>query len=342
MYPAISFTDPNFKTKLVNDFKANGLAVISDVFTDVQCDTHMDGILSDFIKLGTGIDLNNLAATWTTFNLAPMTRTGLFQALVGNLKDVWAIRANDNIRTIFETLYSDVRGKEIKDFIVSGDGINLKPGTIGPYTTNKSRDWAHLDQTIKNDTYRCIQGQAVLTNTTASFVASPKSHLVFDEIMDKLNCTSTDNWLKFSDAQVKIVKDMIIKNGQYQIPILAKKGSFIVWSSTTVHSARLQTGSELPTPEDKYRGWRGVVYVCYRPKEEFTQNELKKRVEAYEKNRTTNHWGVKIFSKKPGSHFLYQEKRHDEIEKMLKDPEVFYSKIGKTILDDKQKKLLGL
>lgn len=342
MYQSISFNDPDFKTKLVNEVKSNGIAVINDVFTDIECDTHMENIINDFISLGTGIDLNDIENTWTTFNLPAQTRPGLYQMLMSNLKDVWAIRNKDNVRTIFEILYSDFKNKQVKDFIVSGDGINIKPGTIGPFIKKNAKDWAHLDQTIKKDLYKCIQGQAVLTNTTASFVASPKSHLVFDNIMEKLNCNTNSNWLKFTDDQVKTIKQMIIdKGGQYQIPILAKKGSFIVWTSSTVHSAKLQDASELPTPEDKYKGWRGVVYVCYRPKEEFTKKEIDKRQKVFDENRTTNHWSQSVFGKKPGSHFAYNDKRHDIIESMIKDPTLVYAKLGKPVLTDEQKSLLG-
>jgi len=343
MYQYLSFNDPEFKTKLINEVKTNGLAVINDVFTDVECDNHMTGILNDFVSLGTNIDLNNVDITWTTNNLPAQTRPGLFQMLMSNLKDVWNIRANDNVKTIFETLYSHFRKDQIKDFIVSGDGINIKPGTVGPFKKEHTKDWAHLDQTIKGDIYKCIQGQAVLTNTTASFVASPKSHLVFEDILNKLNVNSTANWLKFNDDQIKIVKELILaKGGQYQIPILSKKGSFIVWTSTTVHSAKLQSASESSTNEDKYKGWRGVIYVCYRPKSEFTKRELTKRQKVFDENRTTNHWSQTTFSKKPGSFHLYHDKRHNEIESMIKDPKLVYTKLGKPVLSDKQKCLLGL
>lgn len=343
MYQSISFNDVNFKQKLVNEYKENGLVVINDVFTDNECDNLMDGIITSFEQLGTGIDKNKLE-TWTTYNTPPQTRPGLFQSLVSNLKEVWTIRSHNNVRTIFEMLYSDVRGKPIKDFMVSGDGINIRPN-INPIHKSTSNDWPHVDQTIRNDVYRCIQGQAVLTNTTASFVASPKSHLIFDKLLDKLKIDENDksNWLKFDKIQTKIANLMIKElKGQWQIPILSKKGSFIVWSSTLIHSAKLQDKIELPSLTDKYLGWRGVVYVCYRPTSEFTSKEIKKRIDVYENNRTTNHWGTKMFPKTPGGRYLYIDKRHSVIEEMIKDPLKVYQKIGKPILNNEEKKLLNL
>lgn len=340
MYPSISFNDVDFVNKLILKFKANGLVVINDIFSDSECDIMVDNIVNNFIKLCSGIDKNKISETWIPENLPSQTKSGLFQTLVSNLQTIWEIRSNQKIKTIFEILYSNFKQREIKDFIVSGDAINLKPGIIGPYTTKKSRDWAHLDQTIKNDIYKCVQGQVVLTNTTASFVSTPTSHLIFDKIMDELQVDCDDNWLKFNDKQLKTIKKLIDKN-LWQIPILSKKGSFIVWSSTLIHSARFQIGYESEKPNDKYFGWRCIVYVCYRPKEEFTEEELKKRIDAFESNKVTNHWSQKIMSKKPGRE-TYDNKKNNEIKKLLDNPLLVYDILGKPILTIEQQKLIGL
>lgn len=343
MYPSVSFTDPKFAKKIIRKFKSDGVVVITDVFTKSTCDKYMNRIINNFVKLDTGIDKDDISNTWIPYNLPPQTRPGLFQALVSNFPAVWSIRSHPNVRSIFEILYSDLRGEQITDFIVSSDGINIKPGCIGPYTKPSSVDWPHLDQTIPNDIYKCIQGQAVLTNTSASFVASPGSHLVFDRILKKLKIDSKSNWLKFTPDNIDVVKKMVLKaGGQWQIPILAPAGSFIIWSSTTIHSARLQSKCIMPTTKDIYRGWRGVVYVSYRPKSEFTNAQLLKRISAYELNRSTNHWATHLFSKKPGGRYLYVNPRHPNIEAMLDDPELVYEKIGMINLNDVQNSLIGL
>lgn len=341
MYKSISFNDPEFATKLTTEFISDGVVVITDVIDAPDCDTYMDNIIDDFVKLNTGIKKDDIINTWKDENLPSQTRAGLFQALMSNLQSVWAIRSNNNISNIFEILYTKLRNKPITDFIVSGDGINIKPGVVGPFVTPNTKDWAHVDQTTPNDIYKCIQGQAVLTNTSASFVATPKSHLSFDQILKELKISTTDksNWIKFTEDQLKIVKN-IIPNNNWQLPILAPKGSFIVWSSTTIHSARLQSAYTEPTINDKYYGWRGVVYVCYRPKSEMDDKHVKKRKEIYDNNRVMNHWSTKMFSKKPG--MTYNMKKNNDMEKLLNDPLLVYEKLNKPILDDKQKKLIGL
>ena len=342
MYKSISINDPEFQAKLIENFKSDGLAVINDVLDDDECFDSMNNIVNDFVKLDTGIDLNNIKQTWIDKNLPPQTKPGLFQALMSNSDAVWKLRGNDKIRKIFEILYSNVRGKEITEFIVSGDGINVRPGDIGPFY--KGEDWAHLDQTIRGNIYKCIQGQIILTNTTASFVASPKSHLVFEKILDTLKSNSKDNWLKFKNNDIATVKQLIKDvQGSYQIPIIAKRGSFIVWSSSLVHAAKLQSKCENPgVGINKYDGWRGVVYICYRPTEEFNSIEINKRRNAFEENRVLNHWSIKLFNKKPGSRFSYTTKKHDNFELMINNPKLVYDKIGKPVLSDEQKCLLSL
>ena len=157
MYKSISINDPQFAEKLINEFRSDGLVVINDVFSPLECDTYMDEIIDDFVKLNSGIDKNNIKETWIDANLPTQTRPGLFQALMSNLKSVWTIRSHNNVRLIFEILYTNLRNRQVNDFIVSGDGINIRPGNVGPYTTNRTKDWAHLDQTIRNDIFRCIQ-----------------------------------------------------------------------------------------------------------------------------------------------------------------------------------------
>lgn len=343
MYPSISLNDPNFKDKLLAEYKTNGLVVITDVISDTECDNFMDRIVDSFERLGTGIDKNDINKTWTVYNTPPQTRPGLIQSLMANLQEVWDIRANLNISKIFELLYTGLRNKHITEFIVSGDGINIKPNDQ-PILNKKSNDWPHVDQTIKNDIYKCIQGQMVLTNTTASFVASPKSHLIFDQLLDKLGIDKEDksNWLKFDKDQVKIAQQLVQQiNGQWQIPILSKKGSFIVWSSTLIHSAKIQDKIEPPSLTNKYLGWRGVIYVCYRPKTDFTDKEIAKRINAFKENRTTNHWSTKIFPKTPGGRYLYINKRHQIIEDMMKNPSKVYQILGLPVLNNIQRKLLG-
>jgi len=295
----ISFKDPDFKRKLCSTFLEYGVAIIQDVFEKKECDTTMDEIITCFEKLGSGIDRKDLS-TWNDKTLPPNLRPGLFHSLVAHFPPVWKLRGDERVRTIFTTLYSHIRKKEIQDFMVSYDGINVRPGTIGPYHDEKSGDWAHVDQTIRDRPLYCIQGQAVLTNTTACLRATPKSYKLFEHVMKlhKIKPGNMKNWCLIQNQNIDSIKSTLQKredSESYQIPILSPAGSFIVWSSTTIHSARLPVESQEPTSEDQWRGWRGVVYISYRPREDFSKEEQKKHAMWLDENRMTNHWGTKAF-----------------------------------------------
>ncbi len=163
---------------------------------------------------------------------------------------------------------------------------------------------------------------------------------MFDDVMKVENVAESDtsNWRMISHVAAckKLVEE---SGGQWQVPIVASRGSFIVWSSTTVHSARASVRVEEPTLADPRLGWRAVVYVCYRPREEFTASELAKRASVVKDNRTTNHWGTKIFAKRPGATFRL--KFHPKIEEYLQAPSKVY-RFSALNLTHEQKRLAGI
>lgn len=326
----ISYLDADFASKLCTTFVEDGLAVITDIMDKPSCDKHVSDIMQSFTDLNTGIDIKDIKNTWTDFNLPPQTRPGLFQTTMSNIKPVWIIRTDPKIKNIFKILYSKLRNKNYSDnnsdWIVSGDGINVRPNGIEKYHI-KQKPWPHVDQTDPTNPLKCIQGQMVLTNTTASFKASPKSYKIFNKLLDfyKISPQDSSNWLRIAEQDTNTISNLVNEiDGYWQIPIIAPAGSFIVWSSTTIHSARLAVKKENPDATDVWKGWRCVVYVCLRPSEDFTEADKKNRQRAYSENLTTNHWGNHIFNKKPGGRYLYFEKRHDTIEKLIKDPSILY------------------
>ena len=100
--------------------------------------------------------------TWKPKNLPPGPRSGLFQALVSTFPPVLEIREDPRILEIFEMVYSNLRGRAIKGrekYFSSMDGINVRP-YMAPFH-KEDNDWAHLDQTIPNQPFLCVQGQVV-------------------------------------------------------------------------------------------------------------------------------------------------------------------------------------
>ena len=323
----------DFEKLLCERYRKYGVVVITGVHSEEYCNQKMDEIVQVFENLGTGIDRNKLEETWTTYNLPPQTRPGMYQALLANIQPVIDVRCHSKAKHIFQTLYNDLRENPVTDLVPTPDGINIKPNGVGPYNKLKSRDWPHLDQTIRNP-FLCVQGQTVLTETSAAFRCTPKSHLLHSQIMDILeeihkNLNPKSNWVKFDNNEINLIRDLCkAEDIDWQIPIYSPKGSFIIWNSTTIHSAKLADGPEEKDPNDFWKGWRGVVYTCWRPKSEIPLRAQKLRKKYLEENRCTNHWGNKVFSKTPGGRYLYIEQRHPEIEKFLKIPSTVYNSIG--------------
>ena len=347
---SISLLDSNFLERLFYLYERDGVVVITDVMTAGECRQTCDDMVAYVEALGSGVDAKRIQDTWTEYNLPPQTRPGLFQALLSNMPAAWAVRSHPNVRRIFEGLYSHLRRAPTRDFIVSNDAITLIPGCVAG-ACGSHKDWPHLDQTTRDDIFRCIQGQAVLTETLASFVASPGSHRLHSAIIDACGVASDDasDWCKFSDSQARRVRALVMKaraegspHIDWQVPVIAPRGSFIVWASATVHSSRLSPVFEPATTDDPYRGWRAVVYVCYLPRTEFSEEELATRRAVVVRNQTTNHWATKVFPKRPGGRGGVQ--RHPRIEAMLEDPMLVYaatSVVAPLELDAAQSALSG-
>lgn len=307
--------------------------IITDIIPKQECDHIMDEILSVFTSLGSDLDLND-PNTWNNYNLPVQTRPGLFQSLVPNLPIIWKTRTKSHLVDIFRNCYKNLRDDLPNDFklISSNDGINIKHSEAKPFHDNSKdleKDWAHIDQTDSDKIFQCFQGQLVLTNTTASFRCTPESHKYYHFIRDKYaKKGDKSNWLKFTEEERKWLKDFFTKkNIDYQIPIVAPAGSLIIWSSTTIHSAKLQDKAVKTTNEDKWLGWRGIIYVSYRPRCDFKRNEIAKKKKVIEENRVLNHWGNKTFPLMPGGGYQRFVERHEAIEELTKNPKLLYQKL---------------
>lgn len=307
----------------IRRFKDTGLLIVEDVFSPEECNNYCSEIISCFCKISPNlkVDLNTGQpdlSTWIPENLPPGPRSGLFQSLVSAFPPVRQIRRDQKILKIFELVYSDLRDKEIEgydSFYSSMDGINVRP-FMKPFQ-KKQEDWAHLDQTIYDNPFLCVQGQVVLSNTSACFRASPKSLHVHNQVLDMNGIAQNDssNWLKFPKSDYRMLQECVESvGGKWQIPIRAKKGSVILWTSSTVHSAMIQQQQSKfgPTAGDPWVDWRFVVYTCYRPKTDVALNQRKRHEnrlkKCQEENRVTNHWGEQIFPKKVFRDYHVREK----------------------------------
>jgi len=334
-YDSIDYDSIDYD-KLTEQFKENGYIVIDNLYSKDYCNVLVKQTIDAFEKINPDLDHTN-KLTWNKRNLPPQTRTGMFQSLVCHLKPVKKVRNDERYKTLFREIYSRIKTNySIEEDIVSSiDGINIKPNNLGPYhksnninTSNiDQKDWAHIDQTKRDDIYKCIQGQVILSDTTAAFRCSPKSHKVFTKILDIAGKNEKDssNWCKIQTENYEKCKELVESvGGQWQIPIYAPAGSCILWFSSVVHSAKHSDGETQPKENDPWYGWRAVYYITYRPKNEFRDYQIKKRFLNVINNRVMNHWTTKTFPIVSSVGFYPIENYNPHIQKYIKYPKKIF------------------
>lgn len=325
-----TFNFNNIDFNKATDFiKENGYLVVENLFSKEYCDNLVYRTLNAFKTINPNLDDTD-PIKWVQPQLPPQTRAGMYQSIISNISPVKEVRENENYKRIFSEIYSRVKENySLNDELVSSiDGINFKPNVKGPYSKiTGSKDWAHLDQTKRNDIYKCLQGQVVLTNTSACFVCSQKSHKVHKEILDICNIKEKDssNWCKIKTEDYSKCKEKVESiGGSWQVPILAKAGSCILWFSTTIHSARHSLKKEALREIDPYFGYRCVYYITYRPKNEYTTKQLEKIQTNLANNRTMNHWGTRTFPIHPNAGYFPKDNYNTCIKELIENPKKVY------------------
>lgn len=336
----INFADDDWVAQLLETFDRDGVAVLCNVFAADECADLMDRIITNMERLTPGLDRAD-PQSWHSSQCLPRIHGGLYQCVLSNLQAVWDARGDPRILQIFSAIYGHLRKTQVDDFIVSGDGINIKPPFQGPYHTAKTKDWAHLDQT-NGSMYDCVQGQLVLCDTTAGFRVTRGSHGVWQEVVAATGGPGK-SWRKFTEPQCIAAKQICdAAQLEWQTPVIAPAGSVILWTSSTIHSALTQSTSDANSAE-VWSGWRGVIYICMRPRSEFTAAQLKKRWLAFMQNRVTNHTSLTLFPKNPMGRygpapaaFTQEDGRN-----LVTSPELIYEILGQPALSPSQQRMAG-
>jgi hypothetical protein len=311
--------------QITADLKKDGVVVINNILPFAKCNDLISQTIAGFSKINPALDVNNIRETWTKPNLPPQTRTGMFQSIVCNLDPIIEVRENPDLIKLFKEIYSRLRSEPIDELVCSIDGINIKPNELGPYKNPISKDWAHIDQTSRGEPYKCLQGQMVLANTSAAFRCSPRSHLIYDKILATCGISAEDktNWGIIPRDKYSKCKELVESvGGKWQIPVIVPAGSFIIWLSSTIHSAVHSDKKENPRQDQPWFGWRAVYYITYRPKNEFTAKQLDRIEINKANNRVMNHWTTKLFPK--GSRFTPTKDYHENIQKYIIEPKLVY------------------
>jgi len=273
----------------------HGVAIVPNILNNDECDRLVSGIWDYFEHITSKWEIpikrdNNV--TWREiYKLYPL-HSMLFQYFsVGHAQVSWNVRENPKVINVFSNIWK----VKPEDLLVSFDGLSFSlPHEITRRGWNRNNTWYHTDQSYTRPEFSCIQSWVTgldVNEGDATLAFMEGSNIFHKEFSEKFGITDTSDWHKLTKEQ----EAFYTERGCSYRKIKCPKGSLVLWDSRTIHC-----GSE--AKKDRYRpNTRAIVYVCYTPRHLATSAMIKKRIEAFEEKRTTNHYPhkCKLFGKNP-------------------------------------------
>lgn len=272
-----------------------GVAVISSVLNEEECNNMVNGIWDFFEHISNSWEMpinRNNKESWSGFyKLFPLHSMLIQHWNVGHTQASWNVRQNIKIVEIFAHFWEC----SVNDLLVSYDGLSFNlPPEVTKRGWNRGNTWYHTDQSYTTNDFKCIQsfvtGLDINENdATLSFLeGSNKFHKDFK---NEFNITDKDDWYKLTKDQ----EEFYYKRGCHVKNIKCPKGSLVFWDSRTIHCG-IEANKARPVPNI-----RAVIYLCYMPRSQCNEANLKKKQKAFNELRTTSHYPckIKLFSKSP-------------------------------------------
>lgn len=297
-----------------------GYAVIKGLLSRQEADEHLDKVWNFVEGLNPKISRND-KASWYVPKQFPLTMRGIFKWYgCGHADFMWDLRKNKKVLSFFEQAWAT------DELLTSFDGFSLllpnKPAI-------SNRVMAHTDQApllkIRENNgpakevrdFNCIQMLVNLRDCGSKdggfvvYEGSHKGHAQFFEDVGLEN--HKENWYVFENPaklsrekeseykkRAKAGKEFLAKYKRVKVNVDA--GDAIVWYSKTAHTV-------VPTESDNYRV---ACYISMLPKKYATKSELKRRVIAYNKCKTTSHWACIKFKTNSGPFVRGPERWYEE------------------------------
>jgi len=272
-----------------------GVAVIPSVLNEDEC-LKMVSEVWDFFKhisnsWETPINRNNKESWSGFYKLFPLHSMLIQHWNIGHSQASWNVRQNIKIVEIFAHFWEC----SVEELLVSFDGLSFNlPPEVTKRGWNRGNTWYHTDQSFTTNDFKCIQsfvtGLDINENdATLSFLeGSNKYHTDFK---NEFNVTDKADWYKLTKEQ----EQFYYNRGCHIKNIKCPKGSLVFWDSRTIHCG-IEANKARSMPNI-----RAVIYLCYMPRSQCNEANLRKKQKAFNELRTTSHYPckIKLFSKDP-------------------------------------------
>ncbi|KAJ5621689.1 hypothetical protein N7528_006472 [Penicillium herquei] len=261
-----------------DDLARNGYAVVKGAIPADRAKSYADEMYSWLEGFNLGFKRDD-PSTIHKDNLPEISEKGMcHNYAVGHEHFVWQIRSEPGVIKAFETVF------DTSDLIVSFDAINF--GFPDRTDLPPNKPWPHQDQDPEKPGFRCLQGLVnLLPNgpNDGGLIACKGAHLVSEEYHDAMRAQGedripawTNEWYGLKDEGMKWLAD----RGYEWVKVCAEPGDLIVWDSRAPHY-NVSTETDQP---------RFCIYTCYMPVKDASQEDLKRKRDAFEKRLGTPHW----------------------------------------------------
>lgn len=286
------------KESLKETLNRYGVAIIPNILNDLECNSIIDGLWDYFEHISQNweipINRNNKDSWKELYKLYPI-HAMLFQYFnCGHSQVAWNVRENKKIIEIFSYFWTCNN----EDLLVSFDGIAFGiPPEVTNRGWNKNNTWYHTDQSYIRNNFECVQSWITAFDVNegdATLGFMEGSNIFHKEFSLQFNIKNKNDWYKLSneEEQFYLEKECTYKK------IKCPKGSLVLWDSRTIHCA-----------VDAIKGrplqnFRGIIYLCYQPRNLCDKKNLEKKKKAFLEMRTTSHYPckIKLFSKKTNTY----------------------------------------
>ncbi|KAL4888813.1 hypothetical protein BDV59DRAFT_196176 [Aspergillus ambiguus] len=309
-------TDENLEQWQI-DLQRDGFAVVKGAVPRERAEACGEAMLTWLENFGLGFDRND-PPTIHKDKLPVINEKGMCLNYAVTHEDfAWRIRTEPGVINVFQKVYGE------KDLIVSFDAINFAFPNRTDLPPNKP--WPHQDQDPAKPGFRLMQGLVnILPNgpKDGGLIVCKGAHNLSEQFHEEMAWEEripawNPEWYGFTEKGMQWLKD----HGCEWVKICAEPGDLLLWDSRTPH---YNLSPEASTP-------RFCIYTCYQPVKDVTQDQLKKKKDAFESYLGTTHWPN---AQHVGSNVAKRDGKDD--------PHNRFEPVNKPVLDSEGFKLTGI